>query len=188
MLGPRATPRGQEPQATERRGQAPIEAEMESGRGEEQCDEDEGIDDCDADVGRSRVKRPTQPLRGRPDDEREQDAGNVGEIAEETEQQRERDQSLPNSDRMGEDLRIDVDDVHPEVDPAVNYAGFTRLSTADIAREVGDEVRLPLEPGVDAPYPAKDDAQDADPLQPPGGELGIGRGRLTGGDAGGLTC
>jgi hypothetical protein len=69
---------------------------------------------------------------------------------------------------MGEYVRIDLDDVDPEVDPPLNEGWLPVLGAGQIAGEVVDEVRLPLELGINPPHHAEDDAQDANPLQAPG--------------------
>ena len=62
---------------------------------------------------------------------------------------------------MSEHRRVDVHDVDREADPLVNGPGLAVRGARQVAVDVVDEARLPLEPGVDPPHNPKDDAKPA---------------------------
>jgi hypothetical protein len=162
--------RRQESPAPQSRSHAPIQSEVQSRLGQEESDEDQCIDDCCANVRGARLIRASETLGGRPDDDRQENPGEVAQVGKDAQDERKGQRGLADRNRVGEEPRIHAQKAVPEVDPGLDRRRLPVQSTRDVVVQMVDECGLPFEPGVDASYDAEENPQESDPRQAPGCE------------------
>jgi hypothetical protein len=129
-----------------------------SGIRQEQASKDQHVDDRRSNVRRTGNIGATEALCRRPDHDGQEDANDICEITESANDQGDRYSGFANRHEVGKDMRVHLHDVDPEVNPSLDSARLSIQGAGEVARKVVDEVRLPLEPGINGPHQPKDDA------------------------------
>src|SRR6266487_1744196 len=149
--------RGQEPPASQHGSQVAIYSIVQSSIREEQPDKDEHVDNCPSNVCRTSSIRTAEAFSRRPDDNGQEDSNNIREITESAKDQGNGYSGLSDGNRMSEDMGIHLHDVDPEINPCLDPDWLTIERASQVAHEIVDEVRLPLEPRIDGPDQSEDD-------------------------------
>jgi len=96
-------------------------------------------------------------FRGCPDDQRKEDANDIRETTEKTENQTDGDGSFTQRDKSGKHMRIHADKVDPEMNPCLDKTRLPIESASQVLRQIIAKRRLPLEPGIKGQDQTKDD-------------------------------